>query len=198
MEVGVPGRLLQKDLNMDFDSIVTFVFLLVFFILPSLLKMMARKKKPPKAKVKVKKKPSVFTKIGEEIQKWIRELEEQAGQQEKKDEKSFWEALTEGRQAEEEDFFEDPAEHEEIKPPPLDGALELALESSSLPDEAIVRQRGEERPLTATDSLFIEKKESESVYAGPGMGGRSFRTNPLQNAVIWAEILGRPVALRDE
>jgi len=90
---------------MDFDSIITFLFILAFFVLPLILKQVkARKKKAPQPK-KVKKKTSIFGKLGEQIRQFVRELEEQAQKQRQagKDQHTVWEELSEDEDA---DFSE--------------------------------------------------------------------------------------------
>jgi len=52
---------------MDFDSIIMFLFIMAFFVLPSILKQIqARKKKTAKPK-KTKKMPSIFGRIGDQF-----------------------------------------------------------------------------------------------------------------------------------
>ncbi len=154
---------------MDFDSIITFLFILAFFVLPLILKQVkARKKKAPQPK-KVKKKTSIFGKLGEQIRQFVRELEEQAQKQRQagKDQHTVWEELSEDEDA---DFSE--PEPEVFEPP--------------------VTKRSQRRKPVQEPSI------AEPVLPTQGSGTYQLKSNPLQNAIIWSEILSKPLALRDK
>ena len=165
---------------MDFDSFITFILFIVFFVLPSIVRQIqARKQK--KAKPKKTKKPGVLTKIGEQIQKFIRELEKQAQQQREaaKSQENVWDKL-----ADEEVLFEgevqDETEFEEEVLPATQPFTEPAAEPAGIrmPDQIITGKEG-----------VIEQKSSYSNRL-------IFRQDPLQNAVILSEILGKPAGLK--
>jgi len=160
---------------MDFDSIVTFLFIIAFFVLPSIFKqVMARKKKTATPK-KIKKKPSIFDRIGEKIRQFIRELEEQAKQQKKEttEQETIWETLAE----------------DEESPPVFESVSEDADFSEPEPEkvEHLVKKRIQPR-----------RYEPEPCIKEPVLLKYRFKANPLQNAIIWSEILSKPLALKDE
>lgn len=155
---------------MDFDSILPLLFFFFFFILPSLLK---RKKK--KKKIKPDKKPSFFSRIGERIGQIIKEIEEQQRQQKKaaSDADDIWQALAD------EDYEEQVTGYE----------VETGYEPSIPDPESIAVPEPE--PFKAPEKP-VGMPVAKPVYTPV----RQFRENPLQNAVIWAEIIGKPVALK--
>ncbi|MEN8211861.1 MAG: hypothetical protein ABFR31_09095, partial [Thermodesulfobacteriota bacterium] len=137
---------------MDFDSIITFLLIIVFFVLPGILKQIKAVKrkstKPKKAKKKAKKSPSIFDRIGEKIQQFINELEQQARQQRQAGKKqgSEWDRLAEDEipsQAfetiDQEEYFSEPeplipaAAVPEIKDPAYTAAVKE-------PEEDIIKQ----------------------------------------------------------
>ncbi|RLC25893.1 MAG: hypothetical protein DRH93_00550 [Deltaproteobacteria bacterium] len=154
---------------MDFDSIITFLFILAFFVLPSILKQIkARKKKAPQPQ-KVKKKPSILGRLSEQIRQFIRELEQQAQKQRQagKDQGTVWETLSEDEDA---DFSE--PEPEVFEPP-------------------VTSKRQRRKPVQEISIAQPALQTSVSRTYG-------FKSNPLQNAIIWSEILSKPLALRDK
>ncbi len=172
---------------MDFDSIISFLFLMAFFILPGLLKRFKAIKAKNAKPAQVTKKPSIFDKIGEKIQKFIRELEQQAKQQKQagSHQTSEWDALAEEEASSLEfetyDQEDDIAgTHELKKPEPLIPAEDISYIAVKKPEKAI------EQPLI--DQNLLIKPSISTKYV--------FKSNPLQNAVIWTEILGKPIALK--
>ncbi len=166
---------------MDFDSIVTFLFIIAFFVLPSIFKqIMARKKKTATSKktappTKTKKKPSIFGRIGDQIRQFIQELEEQAKQQKKEttEQETIWETLAE----------------DEESPPVFESVSEDADFSEPEPEK--VKHPVKKR-------IQPQRYEPEPCIKEPVLLKYRFKANPLQNAIIWSEILSKPLALRDE
>lgn len=165
---------------MDLDTIITFLFLLVFFVLPSILKQIqARKKKAGTAAVpeKKKKKPSIFNRMGEQIQQFIQELEKQAQQQKEAEKKAaeVWES-----------FEDDQAADADFDVP----------EAFTVPkdvDPKKAQQPEISEPLRKQAVPPLQK----TVTHRPVSTRYQFRSNPLQNAIIWSEILNKPVGLKD-
>lgn len=156
---------------MDFDAILPLLFFFIFFILPGLLKQRKKKKKPDKAK-----KPTFFSKIGEQINQFLRELEKQQQQQRQErgqtEVDDIWQALAD------EDFEEQKAAHEDE--PDL--------------DEQVIT---EPAPISEPEPPRIKDVPVPEPSRTPTYGSvRQFGKNPLQNAVVWAEIIGKPVALK--
>jgi len=179
---------------MDFDSIITFLFIIVFFILPGILKQIKAKKKKSITPEKAKKKPSIFDHIGEKIQQFVRELEQQALKQKQADKKqdSDWDRFEEGEILSQ-DF--ETSDQEEDFSEPESGIPESAFEEAQIPAYSAVVKKPEKD---------MEKKDiKESLFGEgvarhhPGAAQYVFKSNPLQNAVIWSEILGKPVGLKN-
>ncbi len=161
---------------MDLDSIISILFLLAFFIIPTLFKMFLAKKKN---QIGSQGQPSFLGKIGEQIQKFIKDLEEQARQPEAQYEQQEenWETFSE----ENENF----AYEESAMPPELKESLK---ESLSLKESTANKQVDQKdiNPLSVKKTALRRS------------GDYCLRTNALQNAVVWSEILSKPLALRDE
>ena len=163
---------------MDFDSIVPFLFIIAFFVLPSIFKqVMARKKKTVTPK-KTKKKLSIFDRIGEQIRQFVQDIEEQAKQQKKEttEPETIWETL----------------EEDEELPPSYERVDEDA--DFSEPEPEVFKQ-------PVITRLQTRRHEPEPCIKEPLYPLREkycFKSNPLQNAVIWSEILSKPLALREK
>jgi len=174
---------------MDFDSIISFLFLMAFFILPGLLKRFKEIKAKNAKPAQVSKKPSIFDKIGEKIQKFVRELEQQAKQQKQagSHQSSAWDDLAEDEDSSFEfetyDQEDDSAGTPELKnSEPLIPAEDISISRAAIKKS----QKAIKEPLI--DQNLILQPSVSSKYV--------FKSNPLQNAVIWAEILGQPVGLK--
>ncbi len=194
---------------MDFDSIVSILIIIAFFILPSILKQIkAGKSKAGKIKVEKKspevssvpkKKPSVFGKIGEQIRQFMLELEQQAQQQRQaqadkdqtsrdqagqdqsgKDQANIWDLLTE-----DEELYEDASQLEELV-----SDLNLNFEKVEQPE---VKKEPEKKALKRK----VQNIETPSISTVPAKSF-AFKSNQLQNAIVWSEILSKPVALRKD
>lgn len=199
---------------MDFDSVIIFIFIVAFFILPSILKQMkagAKKAKPGEAQssgtLKPQGQPSILQNLGEKITKFVRELEEQALQQQnagkEKSQSSEWDMLME----------------DDAQPAPLhvrqdtDADFNLA-ESPGVPepfqsDKPV--QFAQSGPAGENDSQGqYNQSENEIGFSGnkniskvkkPALQSRKegrFKSNHLQNAMVWSEILSKPVALKKD
>ncbi|MDD9302305.1 MAG: hypothetical protein HUK40_08155 [Desulfobacter sp.] len=183
---------------MEFGDLVTYILLFLFFVLPSILKKKGKKKAGTR---ETKKNASVFDKLGQTIQKFVSDLEDQARQARAKQEEqgSAWDDIddsasgvssaTQRHGVEEETFIphEITREKTEHAPSPIPAHYDpdhpfLAPEKVPVTREARLKKK---RPVVVCSPVFpgIE----------PGM-----LENPLQQAVVWSEILGKPVALRDE
>lgn len=173
---------------MDFDSIIPIIFVIVFFILPNILKQLRGKVKKSVPKNTAKKKSFIFGKIGEKIQEFIQELERQAQLQREKnadaddgwemfveDEENFSDLETKGRRDDVSDA-RTIVTQEEVDP--------SELEETVRPKEII-------QPENIDPSILKHPVQ-------PGYATHRFKENQLQNAIIWSEILSKPVALREK
>ncbi len=174
---------------MDLDSIITFVFLLVFFILPSILKVLAKKKKATASTPEKKNPLSVLGKIGERVQKFVQELEEQARQQQRdqkgQKEQNVWETLSEKGTDQDDEWVYLKTDEEKIQTPPLPPVRDPEYSTKISFDDS---------QADIKEPLFPE--EIPPVESDAGTIRHRFKAHPLQNAVVWSEILSKPVALR--
>ncbi len=175
---------------MDFDSIIPLLFVIAFFVLPSLLKqIMARKKKTGEPKA-IQKNPSIFDRIGEKIQKFVKDLEEQARQQRQgtTQQDTGWEAF-----AEEEDpgsDFEILGEDADFSEPSM-----IAPPQKSVPEKTVWPAK---KQLPAKRISSGQKETRVKERKRNLSGSCQYKSNPLQNAIVWSEILSKPIALRDK
>jgi len=172
---------------MDFDSIVTFLFLIAFFVLPSILKQVVARKNKKTGPLSIKKKSNIIGRAGEKILKFIQELEAQARQQRQatKNQENIWDTLTEEEEPSSvsqsvdinADFIETPVEASRKKPEPK--IPEPPYTKNNFSQKA-VQQPSIEKPVAPLPKDFRLKPD------------------PLQNAIVWSEILSKPLALRKE
>jgi len=158
---------------MEFDSIVSFILILLFFILPSIIKRLKVKKKQPAGVEvsKISKKLSVFEKIGGKIRQFVEELEKQAQLENRveKRENIVWDDLVDGQE-------EYQTQYRVVDE---DETVQELFKSKAKPIKTRIKQ---ERKRTI--------KKAPRIYR--------FKSNQLQNAVIWSEILSSPVALKQD
>lgn len=169
---------------MEFDNLITYILLFLFFVLPSVLKGLGKKKKPVQVK---KKKGSLFGKLGEAVQQFLRELEKQAQ-----------EAQQKARAKEQGSVWEDLADEDEIelilpedKPPAV--SVKKPVPESFDPDHPFVSPK--KKPVPVADPVMAESHPGS--YGLPEIRGE-VTVHSLQQAVVWSEILGKPVALRND
>ena len=185
---------------MDFDTFVSLMFLFFFFVLPSVLRQLRKKAEqkkpveaaaddssgdsPPPVKPKKTKRVGLFAKIGEQIRQVLKEIEEQQRRQQR-----------EAAQAETENVWQELADEDFSS----ETGMEQAPETSPEPARDIY-------PPSPRKYIKPDKPAAARGQVRPG-GTRvsqekpvrpaDFRKNALQNAVVWAEILGKPVALKE-
>ncbi|MBC8440887.1 MAG: hypothetical protein H8D87_14555 [Deltaproteobacteria bacterium] len=169
---------------MDFDSIIPLLFVIAFFVLPSLLKqIIARNKKTGTPKV-IKKNPSIFDRIGERIQNFVKELEEQARQQRQgiTEQNTGWKELAEDEESYSD--YETAGEDTDFVAP-----LTMVPPQKRVPEKAAWPAK--RIPSRQKEIRVKERKRNLS-------GICRYKSNPLQNAIVWSEILSKPIALRDK
>jgi hypothetical protein len=166
---------------MDFDSIISFLLLILFFVLPTLLKRL-KKKTPGSAPAGKAGKLSLFEKLGEQIRQYAENLEQEAakGKQSRKTQENIWDQL-----AGEDDFqdsYEDFPEE----------TLMPAAEPPVVTADRVMPIQKKVRPAPPPEKQnFVGKPCSTTVFGQP-----KFSTDQLQQAIIWSEILAKPIALR--
>ena len=169
---------------MDFDSIIPLLFVIAFFVLPSIFKQIMAKNKKTGAPEKINKNPSIFEKIIDKIRQFVRDLEEQAQQQRQgiKEEDQGWEALDEHEDTNSD--FETIGEDADFSgPSTIVYQKESAYEKAVLTEKMISSRKKE---------IYIKERKHQPSQ------GRRLKSDPLQNAVIWSEILSKPLALKKE
>jgi hypothetical protein len=164
---------------MNLETLIN-VILVVFFLLFTLLSktLASRKKKTTGMQKKLSKNPlfSFFQKIRDQIQESIQELEKQARQEKQKQsaDTDFWDELAEEDLAEEETPIA-------AEPPPVT--------SRSAAGEGLRTQK--QIPRTSKKPLQDQTVPPPTIHPYG-------RRPSLRQAVIWAEIIGKPAALRKE
>ncbi len=177
---------------MDFDSLITFILILLFFVGPTIFKQWQKKQKKNSSdapqqndsdpKGSGPKRSGLFGKIGDQIQQFIKDLEEQALEAKSKaDQDQGQETVWDGLREEEEqdtDFYD-------------------SLDESGLPyyQETEIKEDPIPEPVYAKPAP--EPNQESNYRKAPSSSGQ-FRSNQLQNAVIWSEILSKPIALRED
>ncbi len=159
---------------MDFDSIISFLLIILFFVFPTLLKRL-KKKTSASAPAGKAKKLSLFEKLGEQIRQYAENLEQEAakGKQSQKPKKTIWDQL-----AGEEDFDEE--------------AFVPVAEPPVFTADRVMPAKQKERPAPKSEKqVFVKPPSSTTVFGQP-----TFSSDQLQQAVIWSEILSKPIALR--
>nr|NJM02589.1 hypothetical protein [Desulfobacula sp.] len=166
---------------MDFDSIISIFLIFVFFVLPAVLKRLQAKKRPAAGTAPVKKKTSLFERIGEQIQDFVKDLEQQARTEKKAAEKKdgIWERLA-----------EDDA-------PDMD-AGDLKIETPAPQKRTPIENQAPVKRIKPAQAGDRTKREAPDEKPGPCYPDNHTLNSPrkLRQAVVWSEILGKPPALR--
>lgn len=168
---------------MDFDSIISLFFIFIFFILPVLLKKFQAKKRPAAKTIPINKKTSLFERMGEQIQEFVKNLEQQAMAEKeaagKKD--GIWERL---------------AEDEKTDSGNLDMEAPVHEKTSMIKDQAPAPQK----MMSPVQTGYKKKRgipiENPVLYCPETYALNSRRK--LRQALVWSEILSKPLALREK
>ncbi len=177
---------------MDLDSLISLFFIFIFFVLPAILnrrKKQAKKEKKPEIPARSrsvkaqKKKPSILDQISLKIQQTIQELEEQARKESAK-----------GKTAGQKPAADLEKSHTmRMDPTSAPKTGPLIPPDEELEEKAARRQRArvQERRKSQSEMppqrpIACRRPWKYGMVARPG----------LQQVVIWSEILGRPVGLR--
>ncbi len=173
---------------MDFDSIISLLLIISFFVFPSLLKRLSQKKKTGptqagKAETGKAKKLSLFEKLGEQIREYVQTLEQEAQKGKQSHKAQEWDHLAEDRefQTYEEDLEPEVYADEPVVEPSVSAA------ASVIQEKKLEHVPKPEKPMLACDSSTI------GVFRPDRLSSCH-----LQQAIIWSEILSKPVALRQE
>ncbi|MDA3788638.1 MAG: hypothetical protein PF503_09115 [Desulfobacula sp.] len=169
---------------MDFDSIISFLLIILFFAFPALLKRFNKRKKNTAISNPAEKarKLSLFEKLGDQIRQYAENLEQEAakGKQPRETQENIWDQL-----AGEEDFQDTyEASPEEAFVPVVQPPVSAA--------DLVMPVKEKVRPApTPEKQVFVQQPSLTTIFGQP-----KFSSNQLQQAVIWSEILSKPIALR--
>jgi hypothetical protein len=168
---------------MDFDSIISIFLIFIFFVLPALLKRFQAKKRPGTKTIPAKKKASLFERMGEQIQEFVKNLEEQAkaekGTEGKKD--GIWERLAEDEKSD--------AGSLKIETPVYEKRTTIGYQDSA-----------PKKMISPVQTGFKKKEKGPAGKPGPYCP-ETYALNSrrkLRQAVVWSEILAKPLALREK
>lgn len=169
---------------MELNDLITLIIFFIIFVLPSVFKGRGKKKKSP-SRVK-KKKASLFGKLGDVLQEFKRELEKQAMEAKRKAEAekggTVWDEMAE------EEIELVPAEELPSPVPVKKRAPEYYdPELFVSPEKAVIE------PVPVTSAEIPSFRDTGL----PELNGSQTRL-PLQQAVVWSEILGKPAALKND
>ncbi len=179
---------------MDFDSIISILLILLFFIFPTLLKRLSQKKKTDgqvqagKSNAGKAGKLSLFEKLGVQIRKYAETIEQEA-QKGKQTQETYWDHLTEDGefQTTREDLFETEDYVEDYVEEPV-GEPSVFAAAPVMPEKELGRSVPNPKKPVAGGDLSL---------ADPFRQPR-LPSSQLQQAIIWSEILSKPVALRED
>jgi hypothetical protein len=169
---------------MNFDSIISIFLIFIFFVLPIVLKrLQAKNKAAVKPGPATKKKVSLFERMGEQIQEFVKDLEQQAKAEKEAEGKKdgIWERLAEDEKTN--------ARSLKIETPIHEKRRMIGDEDSAPQKMGPPVQTG-----------FNKKREApveKSGYYCPESYALNSRRK-LRQAVVWSEILSKPVALREK
>lgn len=186
---------------MDFDSIVSLLILILFFVLPTLAKQLKEKKKLSSTDQQQSED------LGQQIGDFLKAIGQQKDQEEDEpaqEPDDIWARLAGEEESDQDDYDQEDDYHDEEYDVPDLPYWENAVE----PEEAIeehVPPPVVEEPVVEPEPVMVSRPapkvsdpEPDLAATGDFSTAGRFRGNPLQNAVIWSEILGKPVALRNE
>ncbi len=169
---------------MDFDSIISLLLIILFFVFPSLLKRLSQKKKTGPTQAG---KLSLFEKLGEQIREYVQTLEQEA-EKGKQSHKAQGDHLAEdGEFQTYEDSFEEDLEPEVYADEPV-------VEPSVSTAASVIQEKELERPVLKPEKSMLACDSSTIGAFRPDR----LSSCHLQQAIIWSEILSKPVALRQE
>jgi hypothetical protein len=173
---------------MDQETLINLILVICFLIVTTLVRgMKARQQKNKLKKKKQAAKPSMFSffhKIRDQIQESLQELEKQARQQQQPETESsdptFWDELSEDEMIQE----------ERQRPSASDAEKVHASTRNQTKDP--IQKIAPEHPVQDRE---IKTPHSSDEVPPPTLHPYGRRPS-LRQAVVWAEIIGKPVALR--
>lgn len=179
---------------MDFDTFINLIILFLFLALPSLLKRRKTKKaKQGQAAEKSREKKkrtglfSLFGKISARLQQFREELERQAQLQQQRSGKSVWDDLAEP-------LPEEPRQDQDLPEPEFRAAPWDSGEDDA--DFSATKEIAPEKPEMPREPRPVRKRRGS--FSEPCMRpARRVTPCRLRQALIWSEILGKPIALRE-
>jgi FtsZ-interacting cell division protein ZipA len=180
---------------MDQETLINLVLVFFFLIITTLVRGLKARQKKKLTKKKQTAKPSMFSffhKIRDQIQESLQELEKQARQQRQQQQQqqqqpetessdpTFWDELSEDEMIQEERQMPSAQETEKKR----------AATRNQTRDP--IQKIAPERPVQGRE---IKTPHSSDEVPPPTLHPYGRRPS-LRQAVVWAEIIGKPVALR--
>ena len=178
---------------MDFDSIISVLLILLFFIFPTLLKRFNKKKNTAETSPAGKaRKLSLFERLGEQIREYAQALEQEA-QKGKQPRENIWDHLADEDEFQtiHEDSFEE-ADSQAYR------TESLAAESAVPAADSAIQENRRKRSVPKSEK-HGQKQGPDCDPSWPGTHRQpKLSSCQLQQAIIWSEILSKPVALRQD
>ncbi len=167
---------------MDFDSIISIFLIFIFFVLPVILKNIQTKKRPAATSGPVeRKKVSLFERMGDQIQEFVKNLEQQAKTEKEAEinKDGIWERLAEDEKAD---------------------AGSLNIETPTHEKRTMIGDQGSAPQKIGNRAQTDFKKKREVLIKKPELYcSENYALNSrrkLRQAVVWSEILSKPLALK--
>lgn len=200
---------------MDGELLILLIIFAVTTVVPWVFKQFTKKENVSQNSSARKENPSVIEKISGQIQLFFKELEEQTRPKESHsdEEEDIWSQL--GR--EEANTIQDNTEASDqstFEPPPVPQSMASSTQTRDMDGRltqgvaALAEELRTAVPLgTQGSNERPAPKEQPGSASDDGIYGleisgqnraRTFSPDHLQNAVIWAEVLNKPLALREE
>jgi hypothetical protein len=170
---------------MDLETLINIVLVFLFLLITTLVRVLKSKtKKKPGIQKKQSRNPlfSFFQKIRDQIQESLQELERQARQQQTRQQ-------TDNDDADDPGFWDELAE-ENLPEQKSSTPMEQDTISSQTPAKGIPRQQ--------PDTIAASEKATRKQAVPPPTIHPYGRRPSLRQAVVWSEIIGKPVALRKD
>ncbi|MDZ7666752.1 MAG: hypothetical protein U5K27_15760 [Desulfotignum sp.] len=178
---------------MDLETLINIILVFLFLLITTLVRGLKARQKNKKVKTqKQSAKPSVFSffqKIRDQIQESLQELERQA-REKRADRKPEPEPS-------DSTFWDELSDEEEIQ-----DKLEKPRERERKPEYAYTRDQTEDPTQKMAPEVQVQDREiktpSSSKEVPPPTIHPYGRRPSLRQAVVWAEIIGKPAALKKD
>lgn len=183
---------------MDFDTIVSLLFIFFFFVLPSILKQVRKKNRVKAKPVKPVNTQTLVGRIRAYIQRVSKEIEEQQKRHRQASSEKAGDVWQELADEDFEDTLDSSGAYEYV---PEEPAVEAVLPADQIKTDPLPAgaRRDVGRPDTIVETARFRSDLNGAVGSSkPAFSVRQYGSSPMQNALVWSEILGKPKALKSE